>query len=80
MKRKEKQELAEKTLAQLQKLEQDLQQKLTKAQMEKAAGKLANTSSVKLLADDLARVKTVLRLQQVTEQTAVPAADTKTRK
>ena len=66
MKKQERQTLTEKTSAELVKLQVELQQQLTKAQLEKKAGKLTNTSSVKMLADDLARVKTVLRQQALT--------------
>lgn len=64
MKLKEKQDLHKQTTVQLQKKLQELQDQLTKTALEKRAGKLANTSLVKTLADNVARVKTILGEQQ----------------
>lgn len=68
MKKKDKQQLAGKTATELQKMEAELQSQLMKAHLEKKAGKLSNTSSVKTMADDLARIKTALRWLELTEQ------------
>ena len=69
MKKTERQELQTKTTVQLQKMLGDLQLELTKAQLQKSAGKLANTSLVKTLADDLARIKTAMRMKELTAVT-----------
>ena len=61
MKTKDKTELRAKTTKELTEVVADLQMKLAVARMEKKAGKLANTSLVPTLADDVARVKTILR-------------------
>lgn len=71
MTKKDRQELHQQTASQLQKMQTELDLKLMKARMEKHAGKLANTSLVKTLSDDLARVKTVLRLQQLQQHKVV---------
>lgn len=60
MKTKDRKELAAKTEKELVKMQADLQMQLAQVRMEKKAGKLANTSLVSHLSDDLARVKTVL--------------------
>ncbi|MEX0895476.1 MAG: 50S ribosomal protein L29 [Patescibacteria group bacterium] len=51
-----------------------LQQELAKARIEKAAGKLANVSSVKMLKHDIARVKTVLHEKTVVAAEAAAIA------
>jgi len=61
MKIKDIKELRAKTAKELTEVVADLQMKLAVARMEKKAGKLANTSLVPTLADDVARVKTILR-------------------
>lgn len=68
MKKQDKQTLPAKTTAELIKMQTELQSQLTKAHLEKKAGKLSNTSLVKTLADDLARVKTALRWQELVTQ------------
>jgi ribosomal protein L29 len=58
MKRNDIKALAEKSTAELEKMLVDLKLQLAKARLEKSAGKLANTSLTKTLADDVARIKT----------------------
>lgn len=60
MKTKDRNELRAKTEKELVKMQSDFQMQLAQLRMEKKAGKLANTSSVSTLSDDLARVKTIL--------------------
>lgn len=74
MTKKDRQALHQQTTTQLQKMQTEIEMQLMKARMEKHAGKLANTSLVKTLSDDLARVKTVLRIQQLTAKTEPVAA------
>ena len=77
MKKQDRQTLAEKTKAELQKIQSELQLQLTKAQLERKAGKLSNVSLVKTTADDLARVKTALRWQELTAKDLSAASTTK---
>jgi len=70
MKTKDIKALHQKTPAELQQQQAELELKLAKTRIEKKAGKLANTSSLKLLADDLARVKTIQREQQLAKKEA----------
>jgi len=77
MKKQDRQTLAEKTKAELQKMQSELQLQLTKAQLERKAGKLSNVSLVKTTADDLARVKTALRWQELTAKDLSAASTTK---
>jgi ribosomal protein L29 len=67
MKQKDIAALATKTTEQLTKELTALQSELTLTHLKKAAGKLNDTSLVKRLADDLARIKTVLTQKQLTE-------------
>ncbi len=53
-------ELHGKTVAQLNGMLAGMQTELAQARLASKVGKLADTSSVKLLADDIARVKTVI--------------------
>mgnify|MGYP003329963995 CR=1 FL=1 len=64
MKSKDLKALHQQSLAELQKKLTILQQELGQARVKKQAGKLENTSSVKLLADDVARVKTIMKLKK----------------
>mgnify|MGYP006419932369 CR=1 FL=1 len=68
MKTKDITELRAKTDKELLEVVADLQMKLAVARMEKKAGKLANTSLVSTLADDVARVKTILREMKLAEE------------
>lgn len=61
MKKDEKKALHTKTAKELAKLQSELEVRLLTTKMEKFSGKLANTSLVKTLSDDLARVKTAQR-------------------
>lgn len=72
MKTKDIQALHQKTSAELQKMQTELQLKLAKARIEKKAGKLENTSLVKTLSDDIARVKTIMREQQTAKLVEKP--------
>ncbi len=65
MKRNDIKALHEKSLDELNKLNQDLLAKLAKLRLEKSARRLENTSSVKNIADDLARVKTLITQKQL---------------
>ncbi len=65
MKRNDIKALATKTTAELQTQLVALEAEITKAQLAKIAGKLANVRQVAMLRDDLARIKTVLRQQQL---------------
>lgn len=71
MTKKDRQALHTKTDKELQKMQAEIDMQLLKARMEKHAGKLANTSLIKTLSDDLARVKTVLRILQLQEKKVV---------
>lgn len=79
MKRKDVQALHGKTAKELEKMRGELEMKVATARVEKHAGKLANTSLVKTLSDDLARVKTVLRLKE-NEPVAEEKVEKKTKK
>ena len=59
-------ELRAKTEKELTQVLADFQMTLAKARMEKKAGKVQNTSSVGTIADDIARIKTILRERQLT--------------
>ena len=60
MKREEIKELHQKTIAQLLQQLEKLQKQLAKAKLELAADKLENTSLVKHLGYDIARIKTII--------------------
>lgn len=66
MKRNDITTLHSKSVAELQKQITELQQQRAKTRLELAAGKLANVRLLSQLADDLARVKTVLRQKELT--------------
>jgi ribosomal protein L29 len=70
MKRNDIKALPEKSESELREMLQSLQKELATARLARQAGKLANTSSVKLLSDDIARVKTVLGLKEQRAATA----------
>jgi large subunit ribosomal protein L29 len=65
MKRNDITALQDKTAAELTKQLNEVQKELATARLQKAVGKLANPSRIKVLRDDIARVKTVLRAQQL---------------
>jgi ribosomal protein L29 len=74
MKRKDITALHDKTEKELNKMQQELQLQLAKSRMEKKAGKLENISLVKTLADDVARIKTVIREKQLADRQAAKVA------
>lgn len=78
MKRNDIKALHEKSLEELNKLNQELLAKLAKMRLEKSARRLENTSSVKILADDIARVKTIITQKQLANKEAKPAKEAKT--
>lgn len=80
MKLKDKKALHTKEDQELRTMEQDLAMELVKRRNEKKAHKLANVSMVKTLADDLARVKTILRLRQLAQDAPVAATNQATTK
>ena len=63
MKRNDITALHDKTVNELNKMLSTMLDKLAKIRLEKGAKNLENTSSVKMLADDVARVKTVLTIK-----------------
>lgn len=63
MKRNDIKALHDKTVGELNKMLTEMLDNLAKIRLEKGAGRLENTSSVKMLADDVARVKTVLTIK-----------------
>lgn len=63
MKRNDIKALTDKPKADLEKQLAELQDQLTTAYLQKAARKLKNTSSIKNLKADIARVKTVINAQ-----------------
>ena len=65
MKRNDIKALHEKTLAELNKQLEELQLQVAKAKLELTAGKLEDTRSIGKLRDDVARIKTVLREQEL---------------
>lgn len=65
MKRNDIKALADKTVAELQQQLVDLQQAVTKAMQERAVGKLKDSRTTSKLADDIARVKTVMRVKEL---------------
>ncbi|MGD9129465.1 MAG: 50S ribosomal protein L29 [Candidatus Woesebacteria bacterium] len=60
MKRNDIKKLAENNLPELAKLLEELQMNLAKTRLEKKAGKLENTALLRIYADDIARIKTVM--------------------
>ncbi|HUV42702.1 MAG TPA: 50S ribosomal protein L29 [Patescibacteria group bacterium] len=67
MKDKEKQELHQKTIAQLQKEIIKVEEKLTKLRLELRAGKLKNTRQLMNQRHHLAVLKTILREKELTK-------------
>lgn len=65
MKRNDIKALQEKTAAELIKQLTELQKELATAKLQKVVGKLNNPSRIYVLREDIARVKTVLRAQQL---------------
>jgi len=47
---------------------QVLQRQLAEARLQHAVGKLSNTASIRTVADDIARIKTVLKNQKLQAQ------------
>ncbi|MFH2118404.1 MAG: 50S ribosomal protein L29 [Candidatus Paceibacterota bacterium] len=75
MKTKDIKALHEQTIAQLQKQLIGLQQQLAQNRIKKHAGKLENTSLVKLGADDIARIKTIIKEKQMAQRTDQPQVE-----
>ena len=67
MKRNDITALHDKTAAELQKQLSELQKELATAQLQNVVGKLTNTAKIQTLSADVARVKTVLREQQLAQ-------------
>ncbi len=80
MKSKDIQALHQQSLDQLKTKLNELTDQLAKIRLEKSAGRLENTSSVKNLADDVARIKTVISVKQLQEINQVAAPTEKTEK
>ncbi len=72
MKRNDIKALHDKTIGELDKMLIDMLDNLAKIRLEKAAGRLENTSSVKILSDDVARVKTVLTIKSAIQADSAP--------
>ncbi len=68
MKRNDIKALHDKTVGELNKMLAEMLDNLAKIRLEKGAGRLENTSSVKMLADDVARVKTVLTIKTASDK------------
>ncbi len=65
MKQNDIRALAEKSIEELQQQLGGLEAEVTKARLEKMAGKLSNFRLIAMLRDDVARIKTVLRERQL---------------
>lgn len=65
MKRNDVQALHEKSASELQKMLADFQKKLATAKLQQAVGKLTSSAVLKVLSDDIARVKTVIQEQRI---------------
>ncbi|MBU0578572.1 50S ribosomal protein L29 [Patescibacteria group bacterium] len=65
MKRNNIKALHEKTNAELLKQLQELEMKVAQSKLELSAGKLGDTRSISRLRDDIARIKTILREQEL---------------
>ncbi len=65
MKSKDKKALHQMTVADLTKKLAELELSFAKAQMEKRVGKLADLRTGSKLADDIARVKTVIKVKEM---------------
>ena len=61
MKRNEFKKLADKTIAELNKQLQEMLMELARKRQDKKVGRLKDTRSVSRLADDVARVKTLIK-------------------
>lgn len=70
MKRNDIKNLRAKSEADLQTQLSQLVAEVTKARLAKKTGRLANLRSISHLQDDIARIKTILRHQQLTGQEA----------
>lgn len=66
MKRKDITALHEKTRAELLKQLDEVQIKLATARLQKTVGKLTNPALIQVMRNDIARIKTVLRQQEMT--------------
>ncbi|PIR61718.1 MAG: 50S ribosomal protein L29 [Candidatus Pacebacteria bacterium CG_4_10_14_0_8_um_filter_43_12] len=73
MKSNDIRELQTKELAELQQQLRELETKLVKVRLERSAGKLDNPAQVKMLTNDVARVKTVLRAKELTQKVSTKA-------
>jgi len=76
MKTKDKQALHQKTQAELQQMLSEHQLELAQSRMKKKVGKLENTSLIKTLSDNIARIKTIIRIKQLSATTE-PAKEIK---
>jgi large subunit ribosomal protein L29 len=65
MKRNDIKALATKSLSELNKQLSEVVTELSKARLEKKAGKLSNPRTVSILGDDVARIKTVIREKEL---------------
>ena len=65
MKRKDITTLHQKSVAELQTELEKLLKELTKARLEKSAGKLSNVALIHTLADDVARVRAIIKEKSV---------------
>jgi large subunit ribosomal protein L29 len=65
MKRNDITALHEKSRAELLKQLNEVQTKVAAARLQKTVGKLANPASIQVLRNDIARIKTVLRQQEI---------------
>lgn len=65
MKRNDIKALSEKTRSELQTQLTTLERELATARLKKAVGKLENVASIAILRDDIARVKTIIRAQEL---------------
>ncbi len=65
MKRNDIKALSEKTRSELQTQLTTLERELATARLKKAVGKLENVTSIAVLRDDIARVKTIIRAQEL---------------
>lgn len=66
-----------KTIEELGKQQAELEMELAKTRFQKQAGKLKNTSLPRMLADDLARVKTILGEKKMMNEALVEETKTK---
>lgn len=66
MKRNDIKALHSKSVAELTKQVTELQLELSKKRHEKRVGRVSNTRSISQLADDIARIKTIIREKELT--------------